>query len=410
MTRKAAENSIELARKLYGEGGSPRYTPKYNEYGTLQGTSWEDRANIIKDKYDAFMGHPVVQAFGEEPLEMTKAVAEDAWEGAKQLPGMAADAAKWAYENPARASEKAVEHGIQFVNKPIVAGPAAFFWGPFGIFNPDTVQAAELNPESAAVEHSRQQIMNQEAQMMRDYNYAGGYCGGGEVREAHGNGKKVVGPLAAAAESAMTKAAEKVLAEKAAKAAEYIPHNDPRRAANLLAYRGNTPQEILDQRWYHGTDKDFPSFNADAPIFLTPSPRFANRFSVENVPTGELVEGAGVNPNVMPLIPRAENPFDFENRKHAKALETYLKPEMKNDAYLRYQFDSLKQGDWQEIESKKIQDAIKALGHDSFYVDEYGTKNLAVYSPNQVKSDIGNAGTFDFDTPRLTEAKGGKAR
>jgi hypothetical protein len=37
-----------------------------------------------------------------------------------------------------------------------------------------------------------------------------------------------------------------------------------------------------------------------------------------------------------------------------------------------------------------VQEAIKAVGHDSFYVSELGVKNLAVYSPNQIKSIFNN--------------------
>ena len=42
------------------------------------------------------------------------------------------------------------------------------------------------------------------------------------------------------------------------------------------------------------------------------------------------------------------------------------------------------------MESDEVQKAIKALGHDSFFVDEGGLKNLGVYEPTQVKSAIGN--------------------
>jgi hypothetical protein len=400
MDRK--ERALELARQQYADGGGPRYTPSYTEHGALIGPSMRDRANMVRDAFDSAAGHPFVRVAREYPREMAQEIGSSVVGGIKAAPSaaknLAVNTARYVYNNPSAAAGNALEFAAGMSPSPV----AMFFWGPGGMLSPSSAKAPELDPE-IAMRHAQAQ----EARLMQNENYAGGYAEGGEVREAHSNGKRVIGPLATAAESAMTKAAEKILAEKMAeRAARYV--EDPEvRAANLKAYRGNTPQEVVDQRWYHGTDKDFPEFNEGVPIFLTPSPRFANRFSIQNAPTGELVEGTGVNPNVMPLIPRAENPFDFENRKHAKALETYLKPEMKNDAYLRYQFDSLKQGDWQEIESKKIQDAIKALGHDSFYVDEYGTKNLAVYSPNQVKSDIGNAGTFDFGTPRLTEAKGG---
>lgn len=51
-------------------------------------------------------------------------------------------------------------------------------------------------------------------------------------------------------------------------------------------------------------------------------------------------------------------------------------------------------GDWTEVENDVVQQAIQNAGFDSFYVEESGTKNLAVYSANQVKSITGNNGEF----------------
>jgi len=48
------------------------------------------------------------------------------------------------------------------------------------------------------------------------------------------------------------------------------------------------------------------------------------------------------------------------------------------------------------------------MGHDSFYVYENGQKNLAVYNPSQVKSATGNRGTFDPQSHKITEARGGE--
>jgi len=91
--------------------------------------------------------------------------------------------------------------------------------------------------------------------------------------------------------------------------------------------------------------------------------------------------------NIMPLYVSAENPFDYSNPSHVERLNAALEL---NDGLLY----SIKKGDWEIIESPKIQSAIKAEGFDSFYVNEGGTKNLAVYNPNQIKSAIGNTGAF----------------
>ena len=52
------------------------------------------------------------------------------------------------------------------------------------------------------------------------------------------------------------------------------------------------------------------------------------------------------------------------------------------------------EGDWDTIESPEVQESIKGLGFDSFYVKENGKKNLAVFDANQVKSATGNTGEF----------------
>lgn len=199
---------------------------------------------------------------------------------------------------------------------------------------------------------------------------------------------------------------------------EYIPHDDKRRAQNLKDFHGKTPKEIKDSRWYHGTSKDFQQFKpgrANA-IFVTKTPNFANEFANQGhhghdwdeqnkifVPR----EGSENNSNVMPVHVRAENPFDYQNRKHINALIEEIGPDLIHDPRLMDFMDQVRRGSWDAIESDPIQSAIKAMGHDSFYVNETGEKNLAVYDPSQIKSATGNQGTFDRSSPDITKSEGG---
>ena len=64
-------------------------------------------------------------------------------------------------------------------------------------------------------------------------------------------------------------------------------------------------------------------------------------------------------------------------------------------------------GNWSEIESPAVQQAIKGMGHDSFWVREGGQKNLGIYDPKQIKSATGNVGTYDTTIPDITKAEGG---
>lgn len=130
--------------------------------------------------------------------------------------------------------------------------------------------------------------------------------------------------------------------------------------------------------------------------------------------------------NIMPLFVRAENPFDYANPDHIKKLtvefdKKSMSPAELYEAYddlaeylresgtgltveqmaaqiVRLTLERIRYGSWTSIESSYVQDAIKSAGFDGFYVLEGGRKNLAVYEPNQVKSAIGNIGTFSRDS------------
>jgi len=102
--------------------------------------------------------------------------------------------------------------------------------------------------------------------------------------------------------------------------------------------------------------------------------------------------------NIMPLYVRAENPFDYENTDHVKKVVDSVRKIAPN--YTLRDIDiqrKLTSGVWNYIEDELVQQAIKLNGHDSFYVKEAGVKNFAVYDPNQIKSAIGNIGTFARD-------------
>ena len=133
----------------------------------------------------------------------------------------------------------------------------------------------------------------------------------------------------------------------------------------------------------------------------------------------QLLERLPSRANIMPLYVRAENTFDYENPNHIKIIKpaiekrhshytpkdtailgTYKMDLTKIDmgrfkeAQIKNDIANIEKGRWQSIEYEDIQKAIRDAGFDSFYVEEAGHKNLAVYSPNQVKSAVGNTGAF----------------
>jgi hypothetical protein len=194
------DRALELARS---------YNPAEFKMRPM-GDIYSDARRAIADKYNAFMGHPVVQAFGEEPWEMTKAVGETGVELAKQVPGAVKAAANYAYENPSKAAGHAVEFAAGMSPNPI----AMFLWGPGGFLSPTPANAGED-------EQLRQLIQSKKAQ---GYQYASdepSMAVDGEVREAHADGRAAL-PLLAKGESLMTKLAKEALQRRGAQAAQRV--------------------------------------------------------------------------------------------------------------------------------------------------------------------------------------------
>jgi hypothetical protein len=146
---------------------------------------------------------------------------------------------------------------------------------------------------------------------------------------------------------------------------------------------------------YHGTAADITEFKpkqANA-IFVTDNADFAHGFAVmsESWMRERGIEGAQ---NIMPVYVSAQNPFDYQNPEHVAAVKAAAV--RTGDPFYDAPIDALgPDGDWASIEYKSVQDAIKQLGFDSFYVSEAGVRNLAVYDATQIKSATGNNGNFD---------------
>jgi hypothetical protein len=155
---------------------------------------------------------------------------------------------------------------------------------------------------------------------------------------------------------------------------------------------------------YHGTNKDFNEFQNShrGASFLTPKPEFANKF-IENPRNDRLGRQ-----QVMPVHVQVKNPFNYKNRKHMQALKDLVRNEPSLQNVVSRMYDD--RNNWQYMEDPEIQHLIKHLGHDSFYVNEQGTKNLGVYDPKKIKSAIGNRGTYDVNDPDITKAKGGRVK
>ena len=112
--------------------------------------------------------------------------------------------------------------------------------------------------------------------------------------------------------------------------------------------------------------------------------------------------------NIMPVFVRAEKPFDFaqydEDSLNAllnNSPEVIGKYQNKLD---KYTLSLIANGSWEQIEKTDVQNRLKDLKFDSFYVKEKNVKNLAVFDSSQIKSAIGNVGTYDETNPDIRYA------
>lgn len=172
---------------------------------------------------------------------------------------------------------------------------------------------------------------------------------------------------------------------------------------------GNHP--LVPDVVYHGTDRDIRRFDLDAKrridaglgadntdtgwygkgIYLTPARYAASGYAVS---TG--IEGA----NVMPLHVSIKNPF-IVKRHGGTMMDRYLNaagaPPPANG---RWRLPS-EQTAW-----------LQSQGHDGVVAydetDPGAGKEIVAFHPNQVKSAIGNRGTFDPSSPDITRALGGR--
>ena len=134
-------------------------------------------------------------------------------------------------------------------------------------------------------------------------------------------------------------------------------------------------------------------------------PEYGDFGDIEQETYDALLDLSPTRMSIMPLYARAETPFEFENPDHVEQVMQWVAnnteyPQDFPDKWLAGMKGRIKQGLWQAIEDKRVQQAIRALGHDSFTVRENrnSPKNYAVYKPEQVKSVTGNEGQFSLET------------
>jgi len=184
-----------------------------------------------------------------------------------------------------------------------------------------------------------------------------------------------------------------------------------------------TGKTLLEERYPQIKVKPFEHSQGRDATFLTPDPQFASRYSGE-----DWYVGPGTAPTIYPVRVQAQNPWDYDNPEHIEAAIKLYKEkfplvrdssgavpshESKRHHYFEETMRQLplrEKDNWTGIERPEMQEVIRDLGHDSFYVKEQGIKNLGIYDPKKIKSDLGNQGTYDVTDPDINKAAGGAVK
>ena len=140
---------------------------------------------------------------------------------------------------------------------------------------------------------------------------------------------------------------------------------------------------------YHGTNKDVTAFKrgvAGRPevFFITSSRNLAGRFAN--------MHGDGAN--VMPLYVRAENPYDLRSKNGMLALV--------KAAGVGYDKTTPADFYYNLMDNQKVVNYLKSAGYDGVLLREIdGEESIAVFDSEQIKSAIGNIGTYDPTDPDI---------
>jgi len=216
--------------------------------------------------------------------------------------------------------------------------------------------------------------------------------GGSEVHAAKGG---ILGALARTAERGVERAAKaakpiesvvQVSTIKMPKAAQEVV-SDAERAANLAKF---LEQSKRKKRLYHGTNSDFSVFDASRAGENTDS----NASSEAYAQTARLGHWLNTNPMAGPKAG-----YDVD-------MPVYVS--IKNPKR-EISLDFLAQG-LEGTTGKKYRDQLIKEGYDGIVLpdEEFGGESWVAFSPEQIKSALGNRGTYDINEKDITKAKGGE--
>ena len=190
---------------------------------------------------------------------------------------------------------------------------------------------------------------------------------------------------------------------------------------------------------YHGTmsENDFKTFTDEEAgmyrggllAFFSEDPTFADIYAGGDPIKGDVRPELG---RILPAFIRSEKPFDYlDARAVKKVVKSYLKegqvsknqadkieyldtegvirlgpkyankaitPSVVNEEILT---EAVSSGAWEVIEDASFVEHVRDMGYDSVYVSEEGSRNLAVFEPQQIKSVFNRKPT---DSPLISQS------
>jgi hypothetical protein len=152
--------------------------------------------------------------------------------------------------------------------------------------------------------------------------------------------------------------------------------------------------------FYHGTSAvNISVFTTSSGfVSLSTDPALASKFA------GETNLSAN-RPVVYPLYVKAEKVFDYRNAKMMRSFKRWMKtapyrPSM-SDRATQLLIKNVRTGTWEALEHNATKAFMKERQYDAFWMTENGITNLGVFDPRNIKSSVGNAGTFSPETSNL---------
>lgn len=178
---------------------------------------------------------------------------------------------------------------------------------------------------------------------------------------------------------------------------------------------------------YHGTSGDFSEFAGGITQWASTDPSLASAYADHRSKDGPA--------RILPLYMRAEKPFDSTKMAKTLSVGAFFSEARKqavdagrtvDDAKARELLKRIKDSApastfqrfelWNNTEqrfgadgSSAIKELLEMLGFDSIRDMERGVETFGVFRPEQIKSAIGNRGTFDPASPNILEQSDGQS-